>query len=53
VLVFAVLIAAGAHAVARAFDRIQQFERWARLTTGVLFVGIGLYLTLSTVWGVL
>jgi cytochrome c biogenesis protein CcdA len=53
VLVFAVLIAAGAHAVASAFGRIQQFERWARLATGVLFVGIGLYFSLSTVWGVL
>jgi hypothetical protein len=34
----------------RAFGRVTQFERWARGGTGVLFIGIGIYYSLSYVF---
>jgi len=53
VLVFAVLIAGGAHAVGKAFERISRIERWARRITGVVFILVGIYLTLVYVYRVL
>lgn len=50
VIVFAVLIAVGAKAVGKAFDRIGAFERWARRITGVIFVGVGVYFCLRFVF---
>jgi len=52
VFVFAVAIAAGTGAVARAFDRIAKFERRARAATGLVFVVAGIVLALIDVWGV-
>jgi len=52
VLVFAGLIVAGTRAVGRAFDRITQFEWWARRATGVLFIGVGVYFSLAYVFRV-
>lgn len=52
VLVFAILIVVGTRAVARAFDRITQFEFWARRVTGVLFIAIGIYYCLAFVFRV-
>ncbi len=45
VILFALAIAAGAGAVARAFQQVAAFERWARLVTGAIFILIGLYFT--------
>ena len=53
VLVFAVVIAWGSNAVGRVFEKISQLERWARRITGVLFVLVGIYLTLVYVYRVL
>ncbi len=53
VLVFAVLIVAGTRAVGRAFNRITQFEFWARRVTGTLFIAIGIYYCLAFVFCVL
>jgi len=50
VVVFAVLIAVGAKAVGKAFDRVGAFERWARPVTGVIFVGVGLYFSLRFIF---
>lgn len=50
VVVFAFLIAVGTKAMAAAFDRVSAFERWARLVTGVLFVGVGVYFCLAFVF---
>lgn len=47
VVLFAVLIAFGARFVGRAFDRMTQVERWARRATGLVFVGVGIYMTLA------
>ena len=53
VLVFAVLIAMGTRAVGSAFNRIAQFEVWARRGTGMLFIGIGVYFCLRFIFCVL
>ena len=46
VILFALAIAAGAGAVARAFQQVAAFERWARATTGLVFVVVGVYFSL-------
>jgi len=46
VFVFGVLIALGANSLARAFEKVSQFEIWARRVTGVIFLIIGVYFTL-------
>ncbi|NWG12926.1 MAG: sulfite exporter TauE/SafE family protein [Acidobacteria bacterium] len=46
VFVFAVLIAAGAQSVSRAFNKLAQVEKWARAITGVIFVCVGIYFCL-------
>ena len=53
VLSFAVLIVVGTRAVGQAFDRITQFEWWARRITGALFIGIGIYFCLVFIFRVL
>jgi threonine/homoserine/homoserine lactone efflux protein len=47
---FAVLIAAGARFVGVVFDRLTQFERWARRITGVVFLLVGTYYVLVYVF---
>lgn len=47
VLAFGILIALGANQLARAFDKVTRFERWARRITGAIFLLIGLYFTLA------
>lgn len=48
VLVFAVLIAAGGHGLGKAFDRLAAIEKWLRIGTGLVLIGVGLYLCLRT-----
>lgn len=43
VLLFAGLIAVGAHKVAQAYNRVVIFEQWARYVTGGLFILVGIY----------
>ena len=52
VIVFAFLIAVGTNAVGQAFNRITQFELWARRITGTLFIGIGAYFSLAYIFRV-
>jgi len=52
VIVFAVLIAVGAKAVGKAFDRVGAVERWARRITGIVFILVGVYFSLRFVFGV-
>jgi len=47
VVAFAVLVAFGARCVGRVFDRMVQVERWARRATGLVFLGVGLYMLLA------
>jgi len=53
VVVFAVLIALGARSIGTAFNRLAQFEAWARRVTGIVFIGVGIFLSLRHIWGVL
>lgn len=46
VLVFAFLLAFGTHWVARAFHKITKIEVWVRRTTGLVFILVGIYLSL-------
>jgi cytochrome c-type biogenesis protein len=52
VLVFAILIVLGTGAVGQAFNRIAQFEWWARRVTGAIFIGIGVYFSLAYIFRV-
>jgi len=52
VLLFAVLLAIGAHAVGAAFRRLSQFEFWAQRVTGVVFIIVGVYLGIKHIGGI-
>jgi cytochrome c-type biogenesis protein len=52
VLFFAVLIALGVHKAAQAYRKITGVEAWARKTTGVLLIAIGIYYSLTHIFGV-
>jgi len=52
VIMFALLLAISAHSIGVAFDRLRQFEQWARRVTGVVFIGVGIYLSLVHIYGV-
>jgi cytochrome c biogenesis protein CcdA len=52
VLVFAILIAAGAQSVGKAFNRLAQAEKWARFVTGIVFVVVGIYFCLAHIFQV-
>ncbi len=45
VVVFAIGLAAGAHAVSAAINKLSSIERWARRVTGGVFVAVGVYYT--------
>jgi hypothetical protein len=51
VVVFAVLLAMGAHWVGQAFHALTRIEKAARPTTGVIFILAGLYLTATHLFG--
>lgn len=50
VLVFGVLITLARRAAARAFERLQQCERWLLPATGWMLVALGLYLIIRMWW---
>jgi cytochrome c-type biogenesis protein len=51
VLIFALLIATSADLMARAFQRVTQFELWARHITGIIFLAVGIYFTFAYTFG--
>lgn len=53
VIAFALLIAFGAHAVAKVFHRVTKIERWARFVTGVVFILVGIYFSLVYIFELL
>ena len=53
VLIVALVVALGAKSIGTAFQKLSAFEKWARRVTGVVFVGVGIYLTLVYVFGLL
>ena len=52
VIGFAILIAMGAHSVSRVFNKVTLIEKWARELTGVIFIGVGIHLSLGYIFGV-
>ena len=50
VLLFAFLLAFSANKVGRAYHRLAGFEVWAQRITGVVFLAVGFYLTLTLIW---
>ena len=48
----AILAAYAAGAMGRAFNRLRQFERWARAITGAIFILVGVYYSLTYIFGV-
>ena len=52
VLVFAFLLAFSANHVAKAYNKIAQFEVWAQRLTGVIFLLVGMGMTLTITLGV-
>jgi threonine/homoserine/homoserine lactone efflux protein len=50
---FAIVIAVGARSLGKAYSNVVLVERWARRATGIVFIGVGVYLTLAHVFGVL
>ena len=49
VLIFTGIIAFSVRSINEAFSNIKKFEKWARIITGVIFIGIGIYYTLLNV----
>lgn len=47
VLVFAAVIVFSAQATAKLFTRLSSFEKWARLITAIVFIVVGVYMTLK------
>ena len=53
VVVFAVIIALGARSIGRVFAAVTQIERWARLATGVVFICVGVFLSLRDIFQII
>lgn len=51
VILFAFLVAFGAGLVGKAFNRLTEFERWARRVTAVIFIVVGIYHSLIYLFG--
>ncbi len=46
VVIFAVVIAVSAHSLGKAYAKVTLIERWARRITGIIFIIVGVYLSL-------
>jgi len=53
VVIFAIVLAFGARWLGKLFERVTQVERWMRTATGVVFIGVGIYMSLVHVYRVL
>ena len=51
VIAFTLLIAFAAQYVGKAFDRLKHVERWVRMTTGVVFIVVGITYCLTHIYG--
>jgi cytochrome c-type biogenesis protein len=51
VIGFAFVIAFGGRYMGRAFDSLTKLERWLRLATGLVFLAVGFYYTLTHIYG--
>lgn len=53
VVVFAIVLAVGARWLGKLFERVTRVERWMRTATGIVFLGVGVYMSLAHVYRVL
>ena len=53
VVIFAIVLAFGARWLGKIFERVTQVERWMRMVTGVVFIGVGIYMSLVHVYRIL
>jgi len=53
VVVFAVVLAFGTRWLGKLFERVTQVERWMRVITGIVFLGVGIYMSLLYVYRVI
>lgn len=53
VVIFAIVLAFGARWLGKLFERVTQVERWMRTVTGVVFIGVGIYMSLVYVYRVM
>jgi cytochrome c biogenesis protein CcdA len=53
VVAFAMLVALGAQSLGKAFNKLTQVELWARRATGVVFICVGVYLSLRYIFGII
>ena len=53
VVVFACVLAFGARWLGKLFERVTRVERWMRSITGLVFIGVGIYMSLLYVYRVL
>ncbi|GAB4150132.1 MAG: aromatic aminobenezylarsenical efflux permease ArsG family transporter [Planctomycetota bacterium] len=52
VILFSALLAFSANKVGSAYDKLTVFARWAKLLTGIVFLGVGFYFTFIYIYGV-
>jgi cytochrome c-type biogenesis protein len=52
VIVVAVIAAGGVRSWERFFGGVTRFELWGRRLTGVVFIAVGIYLTLTAIFGI-
>lgn len=50
VLLLGTLMAVGSHKLGAVLHRVEQAQRWVKLGTGLVFVGVGIYLTVRFVF---
>ena len=53
VVIFAIVLAFGARWLSGLFERVTQVEKWMRAITGIVFIGVGIYMSLLYVYRVL
>jgi cytochrome c biogenesis protein CcdA len=51
VVVVALFVAFGTKSVGRLFSRLTEFERWASNVTGIVFILVGIFTTLGSIFG--
>jgi len=53
IVVLAIVLAFSARSLSRIFERITDFDRWARRVTGSVFLLVGIYFCLKYIFGLL
>ena len=46
------VLSLGSRAIGKTFERVRVIEKWARVVTGVIFIAVGVYYSLTYIFGV-